>query len=186
MKASVENVFYDLFWVEARHHLADYVDENGQNVFTRPNQLYACSLEYSPVSESVQAEILHAVTRELLTTRGIRTLSPKNPLYRSRYDGNQIERDTATHNGCTRPWLLGPYVSASFKLFGPSFVRKARELVDAFQEDMNVHGIAAVAEIYDGDPPYFPHGAINSALSVSEILRVKYLIEQYKDKEETR
>lgn len=185
VKAAIEACFFDLFWVEARRHLADYVDEKGQNVFTRPNQLYACSLAYSPVSEEVQAEILHAVSRELVTTRGIRTLSPKNPLYRSRYDGNQIERDTATHNGCTRPWLLGAYVDASFKLFGPSFVRKAQELVDGFQEDLNIHGIGAVAEIYDGDPPYNPHGAINSALSVAEILRVKYLIKQYKDKEES-
>lgn len=185
VKDSIENVFYDLFWVEVRHHLADYVDETGQNVFTRPNQLYACALPYSPVSEEVQAEILHAVERELVTTRGIRTLSPKNPLYRSRYDGNQIERDTATHNGCTRPWLLGAYVAASFKLFGPSFVRKAQELIDGFQEDLNVHGIAAVAEIYDGDPPYIPHGAINSAMSVAAILRVKYLISQYKEKEES-
>ena len=179
VKAAVEHSFYDLFWVEERHHLADYVDEAGQNVFTRPNQLYACSLAYSPVSEETQAEILHAVMRELVTTRGIRTLSPKNPRYRSRYDGNQIERDTATHNGCTRPWLLGAYVAASFKLFGASFAREAQELIDGFQEDLNIHGIAAVAEIYDGDPPYNPHGAINSALSVSEILRVKYLIKQY-------
>ena len=169
--------------MEQRHHLADFVDGTGQNVFTRPNQLYACSLPYSPVSEEVQAEILHAVSRELVTTRGIRTLSPKNPLYRSRYEGNQIERDTATHNGCTRPWLLGPYVEASFKLYGPSFVRTARELVDGFQEDLNVHGIGAVAEIYDGDPPYIPHGAINSAMSVAEILRVKYMINQYKEEE---
>ena len=183
VKAAVEACFFDTFWVGARHHLADYVGEEGQNVFTRPNQLYACSLPYSPVSEEVQAEILHAVERELVTTRGIRTLSPKNPLYRSRYDGNQIERDTATHNGCTRPWLLGAYVTGCFKLFGPSFVRKAQELVDGFQEDLNVHGIAAVAEIYDGDPPYFPHGAINSALSVAEIIRVKYLIKKNKEEE---
>ena len=63
-------------------------------------------------------------------------------------------------------------------------MRKAQELIDGFQEDLNIHGIAAVAEIYDGDPPYNPHGAINSAMSVAEILRVKYLISQYKDKEE--
>ena len=181
VKAAIEACFYDLFWVEARHHLADYVDEMGQNVFTRPNQLYACSLDYSPVPEEVQADILHAVSRELVTTRGIRTLSPKNPLYRSRYDGNQIERDTATHNGCTRPWLLGAYVAASFKIHGASFAREAQALIDGFQEDLNIHGIAAVAEIYDGDPPYIPHGAINSALSVSEILRVKYLIKQNKE-----
>lgn len=181
VKAAIEDCFYDVFWSEERRHLADYVDEYGQNTFTRPNQLYACSLPYSPVSEEAQAEILRAVERELVTTRGIRTLSPKNPNYRSRYEGNQIERDTATHNGCNRPWLLGPFVEASFKLFGPSFIRKARELVDGFQEDLNVHGIGAVAEIYDGDPPYVPHGAINSALSVSAILYVKYLINQYKE-----
>ena len=72
-------------------------------------------------------------------------------------------------------------MDASFKLFGPSFVRKAQELVDGFQEDLNIHGIATVAEIYDGDPPYIPHGAINSALSVAEIIRVKYLIKQNKE-----
>ena len=179
VRRRIENCFLDIFWVEKRRHLADYVGEAGQNVFTRPNQVYACSLPYSPVAEEVQAEILHAVTRELLTTRGIRTLSPKNPLYRSRYEGNQIERDTATHNGCTRPWLLGAYAEAQFKLYGPAFLRTAVELTDFFQEDMNIHGIGAVAEIYDGDPPYMPHGAINSALSVAEILRVKYLIEKY-------
>ncbi|MCR5709322.1 MAG: amylo-alpha-1,6-glucosidase [Bacteroidales bacterium] len=181
IKEKIEQNFLPVFWVDARRHLADYVDEQGQNVFTRPNQVYACSLPWSPVSEEVQAEILHAITRELVTTRGIRTLSPKNPLYRSRYDGNQIERDTATHNGCTRPWLLGPFVEAEFKLYGASFVRTARELIDGFQEDLNIHGIGGVAEIYDGDPPYIPHGAINSALSVAEILRVKYMIEQYKE-----
>ncbi|MBQ0024673.1 MAG: glycogen debranching enzyme family protein [Bacteroidales bacterium] len=181
IRKKIDECFLPLFWVDARRHLADYVGTEGQNVFTRPNQIYACSLEYSPVPEEVKAEILHAVSRELLTTRGIRTLSPKNPLYRSRYEGNQYDRDMATHNGCTRPWLLGPYVEAQFKLYGGAFSRKARTLIDYFQEDMNVHGIGAVAEIYDGDPPYMPHGAINSALSVAAILKVEYLIEKYKE-----
>lgn len=180
---TIEKCFYDIFWVEARHHLADFVDENGQNVFTRPSQLYACSLDYSPIPETARHEVLRAVRRELVTSRGVRTLSPKNPQYRSRYEGNQIQRDTATHNGCNRPWLLGAYADASFRLYGAAFGRTARELTDGFQEDMNIHGIGAVAEIYDGDPPYMPHGAINSALSVGEILRVKYLIEKYGEEE---
>lgn len=179
IKKKIEDNFYDMFWVEARRHLADYVDENGQNIFTRPSQLYACSLDYSPIPETARHEVLRAVGRELATERGIRTLSPKNPQYKSRYEGNQIQRDTATHNGCNRPWLLGAFADASFRLYGSAFVRTARELTDGFQEDMNVHGIGAVAEIYDGDPPYMPHGAINSALSVAEILRVKYLIDKY-------
>lgn len=175
--------FLQIFWVEARRHLADYVDETGQNVFTRPNQIYACSLKHSPVPEEVQAEILRAVTRELVTARGVRTLSPKNPLYRSRYEGNQHDRDTATHNGCNRPWLLGPYAEASFKLFGGQFLRSAKELVSGFEEDMNVHGIGTVAEIYDGDPPYMPHGAISSAMSIAEIIKIKYLIHKCEEEE---
>jgi len=183
LKKQIESVFIDLFWVEARQHLADFVDENGQNIFTRPNQIYACSLEYSPVPEDFQALILKAVKRELVTPRGIRTLSPKNPLYRSHYEGNQAERDRASHNGCNRPWLLGIYADASFRLFGGAFLRQAQELVDGFQEDMNVHGLGAVAEIYDGDPQFAPHGAISSALSVAELLKVKYLIDKYKKEE---
>lgn len=181
IRRSIENNFYNMFWVEERRHLADYIDESGQNKFTRPNQLYACSLQYSPVTEVVQAEILKAVKRELLTTKGVRTLSPKNPLYKGVYEGNQNQRDAAYHNGCTRPWLLGAYIAANFKLYGSPFARKAEELVSSFEEDMNVHGIGAIAEIYDGDPPHHSHGAINSAVSISEILRCKYMINKYKE-----
>lgn len=181
IKSAIEANFYNMFWVEERGHLADYIDEQGQNKFTRPNQLYACSLQYSPVAEVVQAEILKAVKRELLTTKGIRTLSPKNPLYKGVYEGNQNQRDLAYHNGSARPWLLGAYISANFKLHGGSFVKKAQELIGSFEEDMNVHGIGSIAEIYDGDPPHHSHGAINSAVSIAEILRCKYLINKYKE-----
>ena len=180
----LREVFFDTFWVSERKHLADYVNEGGQNIFTRPNQLYACSLPFSPVSEGVRAQVLKAVQRELVTSRGVRTLSPKNPLYRAHYEGNQADRDTATHNGCNRPWLLGAYIDASLRLFGAAFVRQAQDLIDGFQEDMNIHGIGAIAEIYDGDPQYMPHGAISSAVSVAEILRVKYLVNKYKEEEQ--
>jgi len=180
IKKLIEDNFLKMFWVEERCHLADYVDRDGQNIFTRPSQIYACSLPYCPISEEIQAEVLRSINRELVTDRGIRTLSPKNPLYKGVYEGNQIQRDLAYHNGCTRPWLLGPYITANLKLYGPSYLRTAEMLVDGFAEDMNIHGLGAVAEIYDGDPPHYPHGAINSAASVSEILRVKYLINKYK------
>jgi glycogen debranching enzyme len=45
---------------------------------------------------------------------------------------------------------------------------------------MNIHGIGMVAEIYDGDPPHHPHGAILAASATAEIIRVKYLINKYK------
>ena len=176
----IEENFYNIFWVESRRHLADYVDGFGQNIFTRPNQVYACSLDYSPVSEAVQDEILRTINQELITTRGVRTLSPKNSLYKGVYEGNQIERDLATHNGSTRPWLLGAYIASCLKLYGASYLRTSQALVSGFEEDMNIHGIGMVAEIYDGDPPHHPHGAILSASATAEIIRVKYLINKYK------
>ncbi|NMB37207.1 MAG: amylo-alpha-1,6-glucosidase [Bacteroidales bacterium] len=181
----IEDNFYNIFWIESRGHLADYVDGFGQNVFTRPNQLYACSLDYSPVSEAVQDDILRTINQELITTRGVRTLSPKNSLYKGVYEGNQIERDLATHNGSTRPWLLGVYVASCLKLYGASYLRTSETLVSAFEEDMNIHGVGMVAEIYDGDPPHHPHGAILAASATAEIIRVKYLINKYKSEDKS-
>ena len=179
IKDRIDESFYPTFWSDKVGHLADYVGRNGQVLDTRPNQIYVASLKYSPVSEEVQAIVLHEVKEQLLTSRGIRTLSPKNPLYKGVYEGNQYDRDMAYHNGSTAVWLLGPYVAANFKLRGKAFISTAKSLVAAFEEDLTIHGIGAVAEIYDGNPPHFPHGAISSATATAEILRIKHLINKY-------
>lgn len=174
--------FYPMFWVQEREHLADYIGENGyRDISTRPNQILACALPYSPIDETVRAQVLRSIERELLTTRGLRTLSPKNPLYKGVYEGNQDQRDHAYHQGSTRSWLIGYFIESSFRLYGSSFVRKAEELVAAFEEDMTVHGLGCIAELYDGDPPHFPHGAISYSVSAAELLRSFYLIEKYKE-----
>ena len=141
------------------------MDENGQNVFTRPNQIFACSLDYSPLSEEVKGKIMEAVKRELLTERGIRTLSPKNSLYKGVYDGNQNQRDHSYHQGSTRVWLLTYYIEAMLKLYGGMSVRRATELINAFEEDIERHGVGAICE-----------------LSAS-LLRSEYLVNKYKTEE---
>lgn len=176
----IKESFYPVFWVEERMHLADYVDENGKNMFTRPNQLLACALKYSPVDDMTRMYVLKAVTKELLTQRGIRTLSPKNPLYKGTYEGDQDSRDLAHFNGCAFPSLLGAYIDLDIMLNGVGVVRKDMELLDAFEEDINIHGIGSVAEIYDGDPSHIPHGCISSAISVAEIIRGKNLLNRLK------
>ena len=182
--AKTEHNFYIMFWNEERGHLADCIGPDGQDASTRPNQLFACCLPYSPINEEVQDQVFRAVKQDLLTTRGLRTLSPKNPLYKGIYDGNQKDRDLAYHNGSTRPWLLKLYAEAGFKLYGSAFTREARECIKGFEEDMTIHGIGAQAELYDGNPPHNPHGAINSASATGAILTVEYLINKYKEEEE--
>ena len=172
--------FLRAFWVESRKHLADFVGSQGQNIFMRPNQLLACSLPYSPIDDETKAMVLKAMESELITTRGLRTLAPKNPLYIGLYEGNQEERDRAYHQGSTRPWLIGHYIEACFKLWGPRFADQAIELLKGFEEDIAIHGVGSIAEVYDGDPPHQPHGCPSSAASVAEVLRSLRMIETQK------
>lgn len=178
VRNSIKDNFTKTFWSDSLGHLADYVGPDGMSQETRPNQLYAVALDYSPVDEFVQAAVMRVVRRELLTSRGIRTLSPKDRRYKGVYEGNQNMRDEASYNGCTRPFLLGIYVKAAYRLFGKSTEAQAESLIEGFGEDLNVHGVGTFSEIYDGDPPHSPHGAISSALTVAEIIRVKSLIDK--------
>ena len=173
--------YQPMFW-NARHGcLADYVDNSGQNCDVRPNQLYAIWVKNSPVDEELAPSILKVIDNELLTARGIRTLSPRDPKYKGVYEGTQLERDLAYHQGCTRPFLLEPYVDVCFRVKGPSFWKKAEWLCEGFYEDLGKHGVGAFSELYDGDPPHEPHGAISSALSTAALLTVDYLMEKNKE-----
>ena len=183
LKDNMDSSFSRTFLVESTGALADYVDDSGQNVYTRPNQMFACALPYSPLSDEMKADVMDCVKRELLTARGIRTLSPKNPLYKGVYDGDQNRRDHAYHQGSTRVWLLAFYMEAMFRLYGPMFGRRAVELINAFEEDIELHGVGCVCELYDGDPPHSPHGAISSSVSTAALLRSEYLVNKYNKEE---
>ncbi len=185
VREAVQKGFMDMFWNARNGCLADYVDNGGQNEEIRPNQLYALWVKHSPVPEEYYRSIIRVVDNELLTRRGIRTLSPRDVKYRGVYEGPQPERDLAYHQGCTRPFLLEPYVDICFRVKGPSFWNKAQWLTEGFYEDLGVHGVGAFSELYDGDPPHEPHGAISSALSTAALLAVDYAMNRFKEKEES-
>ena len=171
--------YMPVFWNEAGKCLADYVDNNGQNTDVRPNQLIAIWVINSPVDEMSQASIFKVVSNELETSRGIRTLSPRDPKYKCVYEGSQVDRDLAYHQGSTRPFLLEYYVTAGLRIHGPSFRKKAEWLCEGLYEDLSKHGVGAFSELYDGDPPQEPHGAIASALSTAALLSIDFIAEHY-------
>ena len=72
-------------------------------------------------------------------------------------------------------------MKAGFKLNGPSFCNKAEWLIKSFYEDLGKHGVGAFSELYDGDPPQEPHGAIASALSTAALLAVEYMINENRE-----
>lgn len=173
--------FQNTFWNARAGYLADYVDNAGQHLEVRPNMLYALVGEDIPVEPEIAQRVLQVIDNELVTRRGIRTLSPRHSEYKGVYEGSQTDRDLAYYNGCCLTFLLGPYCEVCFKMKGAAFLNKAQWLVNGFYEDLNKHGVGAFSELYDGDPPHEPHGAISSALSTAALLEVEYLKNKYKE-----
>ena len=126
--------------------------------------------------------ILDIADKELVTPRGLRTLSPGNRFYKGIYSGNQEERDKAYHQGTVWPWLFGPFCEGWLKVYGRQGVSKIKKLIYGLEDVMSEAGITTLSEIHDGDPPHAPRGSISQAWSVGEVLRIIDLLEEYSDK----
>ena len=174
----IKESFLEKFWRPEDGFLSDYVDAKHANWFIRPNQVIACALDHCMLSSREIISVLGIVTRHLLTPKGLRTLSPRNPLYQGRYWGDQSARDRAYHQGTVWPWPLEFFVRANFNVYGKSYLPQAEELLTNFEEDINNAGIGSISEIYDGDPPHAPRGAISQAWSVGAVLRIHEMIKE--------
>ncbi|MGH9907796.1 MAG: amylo-alpha-1,6-glucosidase [Pyrinomonadaceae bacterium] len=165
--------FNKVFWNEAAGCLYDVVDGETTDASIRPNQVIAVSLNNSMLSKERAASVLRVVECELLTPRGLRTLSPSDPNYIGRYEGDPRKRDGAYHQGTVWPWLMGPYISAYVKIFGRKAGRKvATEWLSNFEDHRREEAcLGQVSEIFDGNAPYTPRGCVAQAWSVAELLR---------------
>ena len=175
----VKENFQPMFWREEWGYLVDFVGNGPVSQAVRPNMLIPAYLEYCPVDDEVISEIVMTINDELLTRRGLRSLSPRNEAYRGVYEGSQIDRDLAYHQGCAFPDLLAPYIDLCFRMMGSTFYGRAKYLVEGFFEDISKHGVGAFSELYDGDPPHEPHGAIASAMSTAALLQIVHVMKQY-------
>jgi predicted glycogen debranching enzyme len=163
--------FRELFWNETAGCLYDVVDGDARDASLRPNQLFALSLPH-PLLEGAQAEsVLATVEAKLLTTVGLRTLSPDDPRFLPTYTGPPWQRDRAYHQGTVWPWLLGPFVTALIRVRGAAGIAQAQKILSALEPHLNDVCAGGLAEIYDGAPPHAPRGCISQAWSVAEALR---------------
>jgi len=156
------------------------VDESHADKAVRPNQIFAASLPYSMLSIEQMKGVTDRVLNELLTPRGLRSLSPKNKDYKGVYEGDQATRDRAYHQGTVWPWLSGHFAEAYLRVYEKSGIHLIEKLYKGFEEEMNIAGIGSISEIHDGNPPHEARGAISQAWSVAELLRIKQLLEKYK------
>ena len=180
MPEIIAESFNQIFWIESEKYLADYANHTHQNTEVRPNQLLACALDYSPLTEKRQRKVLAIITQELLTPKGLRSLSPESPRYEGESVGNVFVRDKATFNGSVHPWFVGFYVEANLKLFGNTYIPDGKTFLENFEEEINTHGVGLISAIYDGNPPFNPRGCISNAKNVAEILRAQWLLSDKK------
>ncbi len=149
--------------------LYDVITKSGPDASIRPNQIFAASLHYSSLTPADRESVVRVVAENLLTPRGIRTLSPADSAYRARYEGGIGERDSAYHQGTVWPWLLGSFVEAHLKVHNDP--EKARAFLRPLQEHLLEAGVGSISEVFDGDAPHLPDGCIAQAWSVAEVLR---------------
>ncbi len=172
----VHDSFLSAFWDVKKGYLADVVDVKTTDWSIRPNQIIAVSMEYSMLTPEMKNAVLHVVERDLLTPRGLRTLSPTNENYKGIYKGTQEQRDHAYHQGTVWPWLLEHFCEAYMNLHKESGLGFLENLINGFEPVITELGIGTIAEIFDGDPPHRARGAISQAWSVAALLRI---IERY-------
>ncbi|HNY58111.1 MAG TPA: amylo-alpha-1,6-glucosidase [Bacteroidales bacterium] len=175
----ISSSFIETFWDDEQGYLADYVkDGEKRNMQVRPNMIIATSLPYSMLTLDQMKSILDIANRVLVTPRGLRSLSPSDEEYKGIYSGDQATRDRAYHQGTVWPWLLGPFCDGWLRVYGEGGVSRVRKLIMGFEETLTEAGISTISEIFDGDPPHSPRGAISQAWSVGEILRIFTLLEK--------
>ena len=171
--SQAEQSFARLFWDEENGYLYDVVGEHGADHAIRPNQIIAVSLPHSMVDSGKAARVVDMVQWELLTPYGLRTLSPRDPNFRPRFEGGPSSRDSAYHQGTVWPWLLGPFLTAYVKVHGET--PEVRDRVDRFLQPLREHlweaGVGQISEVFDGAAPHRPAGCTAQAWSVAEVLR---------------
>lgn len=174
LSALVLWTFNRLFWNKEKNCLYDVVNGGPPDASIRPNQIFAVSLHHSMLSPERARAVVATVERELLTPVGLRTLSSSDPRYLGHYGGDQHSRDTAYHQGTVWPWLLGPFLTASIRVYdGTAEAReRAHQLLQGLAEHLREAGIGQISEIFDGEPPHGPRGCFAQAWSVAEVLRV--------------
>jgi len=175
----IRKSFTDLFWDEEMGYLADYANGDVRDFSVRPNQIIPVALDHSPLTLEMKKSILDVVESELLTSRGIRSLSPKNEAYEEVCEGNEENRGKAFHQGTAFPWLLEHFAKGYLDVHKKSGHTLIKRLYHEFESVLPERGIGRISQAYDGNPPHVGRGTISHAISVAALLRVGEMIEQF-------
>ncbi len=166
------------FWNAAAGYCYDVLDTpEGDDAALRPNQLIALALPHCPLNIEQQRQIVDICARKLVTSYGLRSLSPDEEAYIGQYGGDQVQRDSAYHQGTVWGWLIGPFIAAHLRVYGDPDL--ARSYLQPVMRQLETHCVGSISEIFEGDSPFAPRGCFAQAWSVAEVLRAWRLIENW-------
>jgi predicted glycogen debranching enzyme len=181
MADKVETSFRQLFWNQANGFLNDCIIPNGSvDSSLRPNQIFAVSLEFSPLTKQQRKAVVGWVEKNLLTPFGLRTLDAFDTRYKGRYHGSQKDRDEAYHQGTVWPYLMGHFVEAYLKVndFSDEAKQKATKFIAPLLRHLTENScLGSVSEIFDGDTPQSSKGCPAQAWSVAELIRAVHFLD---------
>lgn len=170
--------FVETFYNEYGY-LNDYVDGDKKDWSVRPNMIFTLAFDYSPLDAKQKKTVLDVCTRELLTPKGLRTLSPKSTGYNPMYVGAQAQRMYAYHQGTAWPWLGGFYMEACMNLYKRTRLSFIERQMVGYEDEMYNHALGTISELFDGNPPFQARGGLSFAMNVAEVLRTLKLLETY-------
>ncbi len=180
VKSDIVKESFTAIFLNTSGYLFDFVDGEHSDWSLRPNMLFAVSLDHSPLERHRKRSIVDFATKELLTTVGIRSLSPKSENFNPYYSGNSYEKELAYFNGPAFPWLLGPYIEAYLKVYKRSGLSLVDRIMVDMENEMSNDCIGTISELYDSSPPFIAHGGYSFAMSVAELLRIMKLMKDYR------
>jgi predicted glycogen debranching enzyme len=180
MPGKVETAFLKTFRNNGHEHLADVVKEGVADWSVRPNMVIAAALMFSPLSREQKKLVISEAKRKLLTSRGLRTLSPDHLRYKGVVEGGPDQREAAYHMGAAWPWLMQFFVEAYLNIHGSGGLSFVKQLLEGFEETMTEHSVGTLSELYNGDPPHKAKGAISQAWNVAGIMYALQLVHNFK------
>ncbi|MDX2214972.1 MAG: amylo-alpha-1,6-glucosidase [Oculatellaceae cyanobacterium bins.114] len=165
VKASLQK-----FWNAEYGYFYDRIEPNDRpDGSIRPNAVIALSLYHCGFSAQQAQQALQVARDRLLTPYGLRSLDPFHPSYLGRYAGNPRYRDCAYHQGTVWSWLIGPFIRAWQRFYPTEPLPWSGDRL--FEHLQHQAGLGSISEIFDGDAPHAPQGAIAQAWSVAELIR---------------
>ena len=113
--------------------------------------------------------MVETCARRLLTSFGLRSLTPGDSAYAGHYEGGPAARDSIYHQGTVWGWLAGPFALAWMRVHDDP--AGALALLEPMAHHLQAGCVGSVSEIFDGDAPFTPRGCFAQAWSVAETLR---------------